>query len=89
MEFSTIELNEDPDRNWRRSFLTGLGIKIADLKRERLAQVKRRIYIDDKAYAIKDLDDSQIELVARRDLERDTNRAIIEHRMNREGRHAG
>lgn len=69
---------EDPECNWRRSYHEGIAIKIDDLKRERAAQVKRRIYIDDRAYAVRDLTDSQIESFARREAERDINRAIIE-----------
>lgn len=84
MEFQTIEHNEDPVYNWRRSFLTGLGIKIQDLKQERAAQVKRRIYIGTEIFVVKDLRDDQLEMVARRDLERDTERAIIQRRMDRD-----
>lgn len=80
MEFSAIEHHEDPAMNWRRSFAQGLEIKIRDLKTERSAQVKRQIWIDDRCYSVKNLSDAQIELFARREVERDINRAILERK---------
>ena len=76
-DYQTIELYEDPTFNWRRSYLTGLEQTMQDLRQERYAQVKRRIYIGQETYVVKDLTDAQLELVARRELERSTEAAII------------
>ena len=81
-EFTTIEHSEDPAMNWRRSFAEGLEIKIKDLRMERIAQVKRQIWIDDRCYSVKNLTDAQIERFARRECERDLNRAILERKEN-------
>lgn len=75
-----IEHYEDPAMNWRRSYHTGLEIKINDLRRERSAGGKRQIWLDHKRYSVATLTDSKLEEIARRELERDMNRAIIEHR---------
>lgn len=79
-EFTTIEHYEDPQANWRRSFAEGLEIKIDDLRLERSAQSKREVWLDDRCYRIASLSDSKLEAVARREVERDVNRAIIERK---------
>ncbi len=72
-------LSEDREKNWRRSYQEGVGIKIADLKAERLAQVKRRLYHGTRTYVVKDMTDAQIEAVARLEVERDVQMAINMH----------
>lgn len=81
-----IEHYEDPEYNWRRSFLTGLEVTISDLKAERRAQTGRRIYVGTKVYCIDTISDADLEMVARRELERTTDRAIIQRRMDAERR---
>lgn len=72
-------LSEDKTRNWRDSYQRGIGIKIRDLKNERAAQVKRRLYIGCKTYVVKDMTDAQIESVARVEAACDVEMAINMH----------
>jgi len=64
------------DYNWQHSYQTGILQKIQDLKIERDAQVKRRLYYGTRTYVVKDLTDAQLEELARIEAQRDVEMAI-------------
>lgn len=78
MEFSKIEHVEVTGEEWRAAFHDRVVDGIAELKQERAAQVKRRLYYGQVTYVVKDMSDAQIEAVARIEAERSCERAINE-----------
>jgi hypothetical protein len=79
-EFSTIEHFETEGEDWRGAFYERFTDGILELKQERAAQVKRRLYLGNDVYVVKDLSDAEIEAVARHDATLTCERAINEQR---------
>lgn len=71
-------ISETKGQDWRAAFYHRMVEGIAELKQERSAQVKRRLYHGHKTYVVKDLTDAQIEEVARLEAARACERAINE-----------
>lgn len=77
---STIEHYESKGEDWRAAFYERLVDGMAELKQERAAQVKRRLYHGTQIYIVKDLTDAEIETLARLEAERTCEQAINEQK---------
>lgn len=75
-----IDASETADQDWRGAYAERITDGIAELKQERAAQVKRRLYYGNRIYVVKNMTDAQIEDVARIEAERTCQRAINELR---------
>lgn len=85
--FSTIEHNEDPNRNYRRAFRLTYEDRLEALQQEKQAFKRGKkiwvndgdtIYIDHESFRIGDMTDEEMRFVALREAERAVERAIRE-----------
>jgi hypothetical protein len=79
-EFQTIELYEEPDRNWRKAYHEKLVHIRDDFRRARERGDTNPRYFGWKRYVPVHLKDHEIDELARRMAERIIERAIIERR---------
>lgn len=73
-----IAAHETNGQDWRAAYHERCRDGVRELKAERAAQVKRRLYYGHRVYVVKDMTDAQIEEVARIEAERSCQRAINE-----------
>jgi len=76
-----IEHNERIGEDWRAAFRSMVDENVLQLRQDRHAQIRRRIYLGMSTLVVKDMTDVQIDLVSRRLAEKDCERGIIEQRQ--------
>ena len=87
MEFETVELREDPERNWRHSFQDGVRRMALQLRKDRWAGDERREWLHGSRVRVCDMSNEDIERCAWDETRKALDRAIIER--DRYGRERG